>query len=143
MAVAEIATVAAERSAWLQTIETLFEEVEAWASAQGWPTHRRSKDFLDEFSEDKYRVPVLEINPPSRRSEQPYADFLVLEPMMFNPRTGIQRIDFYIWPTMYRVRLIQGVDQDNWIIKTESSINWPLPWNEAAFVQIAEGFLGA
>ncbi len=144
MTVAEkVPMAAAGRSAWLETIETLFSEVEVWASTQHWDTKRRSKEFADEFAQDEYSVPILEINSPSQQSEQPYSDMLVLEPVMFNPQTGIQRIDFYVWPTMYRVRLIRKVDQDDWIIKTESSINWPLPWNEATFVQIAEGFLGA
>jgi hypothetical protein len=143
MTVAEKIPIAAGRSVWLETIETLFDEVETWASAHGWATQRRSKEFGDEFAPDKYIVPILEINPPSQRKMQPYADSLVLEPVMFNPQTGIQRIDFYVWPTMYRVRLIRRVDQDDWIIKTESSINWPLPWNEATFVQIAEEFLSA
>jgi len=142
MVVAEKMPVA-ERSAWLETIETLFSEVETWASAHGWATQRRSKEFADEFALDKYIVPVLEINPPSQRSEQPYSDTLVLEPVTFNPRNGVERIDFYVWPAMYRVRMIHKANQDGWVIKTDSGIDWPLPWNEQTFVQIAEGLFAA
>lgn len=141
MTVAEKIPVAiADRSVWLQTIETLLSEAEAWASSHGWPTRRRPKALADEFAFGDYTVPVLEISPPSQKM-YPYADSLVLEPMMFNPQTGVQRVDFYVWPSMYRVRLVRRADQDNWVIRTESSINWPLPWNEATFLQIAEGFL--
>ena len=88
-------------------------------------------------------MPVLEIVSPSQPIEQPYSDTLVLEPAMFNPRSGVERIDFYVWPAMYRVRMIHQSGQDGWTIKTDSGINWPLPWNEQTFVQIAEGLFAA
>ena len=49
MTVAEKAPVA-ERGAWLETIETLLSEVEAWASSRHWSIKRRSKAFTEELA---------------------------------------------------------------------------------------------
>jgi hypothetical protein len=144
MAIAEkMPTVVAERSAWLETIEALLSEVETWASHQSWPTHRRSKDFAEEpLSDDaqkKYTVPVLEIAVPSQVPARGRDEKIILEPIMFNPSTGIIRVDFYAWPALYRLRMIRSSNESQWIIKTDSGIDWPLPWNEQTFVQIAQG----
>jgi len=145
MTVAEKIPIAAERSVWLETIETLLREAETWASAQGWKLTRRTKEFTDEALSDdvqqNYTVPILEIAVPSQVAPRGRDEKLVLEPVMFNPLTGVGRVDFYAWPAMYRVRMIRRSDE--WTIKTDSGIDWPLPWNEQTFVQIAQGLAKA
>ena len=140
------------REDWQQAVEALFADVEVWAREWltgygwtpefGWDVLRREKKSADDFSHDSYSVPVLEIN--SRPHEVMLAreEKLVLEPMGFNASTGTGRIDFYAWPAMYRVRLLNEAG-DHWIIKTDSGLEWPLPWNKETFMQIAEGLLDA
>lgn len=148
----EVVGVTRQREDWLRAIEALFADVEQWAREWligsgwtpefGWDVLRGEKENADELSRNSYSVPVLEIN--SRPHEVMLAreEKLVLEPMGFNSSTGTGRIDFYAWPTMYRVRLLNKAG-DHWIIKTDSGLEWPLPWNKETFMQIAEGLLDA
>ena len=66
---------------------------------------------------------------------------LILEPMTHNPATRIGRVDFYVWPAMYRVRLLRGAHDVEWRVKTDSGIYWPMPWNKETFEYIAAGLL--
>lgn len=144
MTVAEkMPAVAAERSVWLETIEKLLSEVETWSSHHGWPTHRRSKEFSEGFTQSKYTTPVLEIVVPFPQPARGRDEKLILEPMTFTSSTGIGRVDFYAWPALYRLRMVRGNNDNEWIIKTDSGIDWPLPWNEQTFAQIAQGLAKA
>lgn len=149
----EVAGAARRRGDWLRAVEALFADVEVWARewltsrettpALDWNIQRRDKEMAEDFSRDKYVAPVLEINARPHEIMLAREEKLVLEPMGFSPSTGTGRVDFYTWPAMYRVRLLDRAGGGHWIIKTDSGINWPLPWNKEAFVQIAEGLLNA
>ena len=141
-----------QREDWLQVVEALFADVEVWARewliswewtpAVGWDVLKREKEIVEDFSHDRYSVPVLEINARPHEIKLAREEMLVLEPMGFNSSTGMGRIDFYVWPAMYRVRLLNRAGS-RWTIKTDSGLDWPLPWNKETFMQIAEGLLDA
>lgn len=145
---------AVQRSEWLIAVDDLFSDVETWSRewlrgydwtpAYGWDVMRQDKEIQDDFVKDRYQVSILEIN-----NARPHAlqmareEKLVLEPIGFNPLSGTGRVDFYAWPAMYRLRLLYTVGNTQWIIKTDSGVDWPLPWSEDTFVQLAEGLLNA
>jgi len=142
------------RDKWLRTIDSLFSDVERWAGewlvAGDSPpfssvrVERTQKEVTDELAGDKYVVPVLQISDVRPREiKMAREEHLVLEPVTFNPVTGKGRVDFYAWPAMYRVRLLQEIGTGLWTVKTDSGLNWPLPWGKKTFVQIAEGLMSA
>lgn len=138
---------------WMPAVEALFSDVEHWAREwltvsgwtplHGWDVVRQEKEIMDDFSQAKHIVPTLHVNARPQEITSGREVQLILEPITFNPSTGMIRVDFYVWPAMYRVRLLHEAKYDNWIVKTDSGLNWPLPWNEATFRQIAEGLLDA
>ncbi|MGI4790852.1 MAG: hypothetical protein ACRYFS_18630 [Janthinobacterium lividum] len=137
---------------WLQAVNALIDDVEMWARewlistgwtpAYGWDVLKRNIEIADEFSTDLYPVEVLEINSRPDDIKLGRDTKLVLEPVFYKPVTGIGRVDFYVWPAMYRVRLLHKTGRDKWIVKTDSHVNWPLPWNQESFILIAEDLLG-
>ena len=142
------------RDGWLQAIDDLFSDGEKWAGegliagnsspSSAIRVERTEKEMTDEFAGDTYTAPVLRIcNIQPREPQRAREEYLVLEPIMFNPVTGKGRVDFYVWPAMYRVRLLQETATGLWTVKTDSGLNWPLPWGEKTFVQIAEGLMSA
>ena len=153
MSIAEVGGGLRRREDWLQAVEVLFADVEVWARewltsrehtpAYDWDVLRREKELAEDLSRDRYSVPVLEINARPHEPMLVREEKLVLEPMSFNSSTGTGRIDFYSWPAMYRVRLLDRAGESRWIIKTDSGLDWPLPWNKETFVQLAEGLLNA
>ena len=100
----EVRASARRREDWLQAVETLFADVEVWArgwltskehtSAFDWDVLRREKELGEDFSHDKYLVPVLEITLRPHEVILVREEKLMLEPMGFNPSTGTGRIDF-------------------------------------------------
>jgi hypothetical protein len=153
MSIAEVGVGRRRREDWLQAVETLFADVEVWARewltsrertpAFDWDVLRREKELGEDFSRDKYLVPVLEITLRPHEVILVREEKLMLEPIGFNPSTGTGRVDFFTWPAMYRVRLLDRAGEGHWTIKTDSGLDWPLPWNKETFVQIAEGLLKA
>lgn len=150
----EVAGAARRREDWLRAIEALFAHVEQWAAeglvaGDASPSstvmlEKTEKEIVDEWARGTYVVPVLRIgNIQLRGPQKAREEYLVLEPIMYNSVTGTGRVDFYAWPAMYRVRLLQEMPTGLWTVKTDSGLNWPLPWGEKTFVQIAEGLLDA
>src|SRR5947209_8505769 len=114
----EPAEAAKVRNEWQQAVEALVSQVRTWAEAQGWKTeqvfHHLREDGLGE-----YTVPGLEIETPRGRLE--------LEPIGRDVLGAEGRVDFQAWPSFYRVMLLP-MDKENWIIRTDSGLNWPQPW---------------
>ena len=121
------------REEWLGAIDALREQVRGWAEAQGWQVDQSEREVLEEQI-GAYNVPVLEIETPRGQ--------VVLEPKGQDLVGARGRVDLYAWPTLYRVMLLRKPGQD-WVVRTESGLNWPHPWEQATFVELAEGLLGA
>ena len=134
-----------EREEWVQAISTLIAEVTEWSHSLGWRTAVHDTGIIDESwpeqSQKEYIVPVLDII-----TEQNYSGLarevkLVIEPVFFDPARSLGRVDFYVWPALYRVRLLHKTGSRKWVVKTDSNVNWPMPWNRDSFVLIAEGLM--
>lgn len=132
---------AAGREEWSQSVDDLIANMAKWSHTQGWRTAVRDTEVIDESTQQEHKMPVLDI-----LTEREYAGLsrevkLVVKPVTFRSAIGGGRVDFYIWPAMYRVRLLQDTCGDKWRVKTDSGIYWPMPWDEERFVYIADGLL--
>ena len=131
----------AGREEWVQAVNDLIADMTEWSHTQGWRTATRDTEVVDESTRLEYTMPILDI-----LTEREYAGLsrevkLVAEPVTFRSATGIGRVDFYIWPAMYRVRLLSDAYDNQWRVKTDSGIYWPMPWNKETFEYIASGLL--
>jgi hypothetical protein len=118
---------AKERGEWLALVNELLDEIESWAVARKWPTHREKKPAY-ESELGKYTLPVLTILAPTGPIRvDPVARFVA---------GADGRVDLLGWPTMNRMRLIrQG---DAWVMKPEYGMKWRGAWGEGAFARLVE-----
>jgi hypothetical protein len=121
------------RDEWLSAIDALRQQVREWAEQQGWAVTQTEREVIEDQI-GTYKVPVLDIETPRGQ--------VVLEPTGQDTLGGWGRVDLYAWPTYYRVMLMRKPGLD-WVVRTESGINWPHPWGHATFVELTEGLLGA
>lgn len=133
----------AGREEWLDAVEVLAAEVTEWSHSQGWDILARSRKADRDFFDEEQGVSIIEIDTHPQDDRSGSDVKLVLEPMAYNSVSGIGRVDFYVWPALYRVRLLHSPDNSNWIIRTDSGLDWPLPWNQETFTQIVHGLLRA
>ena len=133
----------AKREEWLSAVEALAAEVMEWSYSQGWDVFTRSREADRDFSTEEHGASIIEIDAHPQDARSGSDVKLVLEPIAYNPVTGTGRVDFYVWPALYRVRLLHKPDNGEWIIRTDSGLDWPLPWNKETFTQIVHGLLKA
>ena len=141
------------REDWLQAVDRLYADVEGWAQQwlddikqaepRKWTVRKSFIETADDYGKAHYHVPVLEIYAPPPQVKRVPEETLVFKPIVFNAAAGIGRIDFYAWPAHYRVRLLYSFDSREWIIKTDSGLNWPHAWSKETFIELAEGLLRA
>ena len=133
----------ARREEWVDAVDRLIADVVEWSQLEGWEVLARSRKTDRDLASEEHSFPVIEIDahPQDVRSGRDVK--LILEPMTYNPATETGRIDFYVWPAMYRVRLIRKPGQNEWTVKTDSGLDWPHSWNRESFAQIARGLLSA
>lgn len=68
---------------------------------------------------------------------------VILEPRARNVRGSDGIVDLSAYPTMYRVRLLYNESDQTWVARTDSGLNWPHPWSEATFIELANGLMDA
>ncbi len=134
---------ASGREEWLSAVEALMTQVTEWSCSQGWDVVVRDREADRDFSNEEQWASVIEIDAHPQDARSGSDVKLVLEPMTYNSLTGTGRVDFYVWPALYRVRLLHGPDDGEWIVRTDSGLDWPLPWNKETFTQIVDGLLRA
>lgn len=129
---------------WQQAIDRLFNDVTNWAQAwlgEGGNVRLDSAVNFGRTGLGSSQVLVIDI-PPQDKMLVPKEE-LVFEPKGLNAQAGKGFVDFFVWPAHHRVRLIYSFDDQTWLIRTDSGLFWPHPWNKATFEEIAEGFLRA
>ena len=122
---------------WTSAASALFEQVQQWVAEERpeWQFEFSTTEVTEE-SLGHYSTRIMEISAPSGR--------LILEPVGLDVFGARGRVDFYAWPSLYRVMLLRSPDSNTgWIIRTDSGINWPNPWGKDSFLAIAEQFLSA
>ena len=131
------------REEWLHAVKALMSQVTEWSHSQGWDVFARGREANRDFSYEEQGVSIIEIDAHPQDARSGSDVKLILEPMTYNSVTGTGRVDFYVWPALYRVRLLHKSDNGEWIIRTDSGLDWPLPWNQETFTQIVHGLLRA
>lgn len=134
---------AQSRHNWERDTAALADEVQAWAeqqgAARGWRVERAETELAEEVVGGAYRVPVLTLYAPQGR--------LLLEPIARGTVGAQGRVDLYAWPSLFRVMLLhkpRGKDRPlEWVVRTESGLDWPQPWSQETFLTLAEGLLKA
>jgi hypothetical protein len=116
-----------DRAQWLALVDQLVGEVEAWAKARNWAVHRDQK-VSRESRLGEYIVPVLSILAPAGRIQ--------IDPVARYIAGGDGRIDLLSWPSLTRMLLIRAGDQ--WVLKTDSGVEWPEGWNQQTFARLVE-----
>ncbi len=131
------------RSNWERHTALLADEVQIWAeqeaAGRGWRVEREEIELAEEVVGGAYHVPVLTIYAPQGR--------LVLEPIARGVLGAQGRVDLYAWPSAFRVMLLHKPRSKDagleWVVRTESGVDWPLPWGRETFLTLAEGLLNA
>ena len=123
------------RTDWLNLIEATLQEVEEWVKYYGWTT-TRSETLVQEDILGANNAPFLTIV--TKESEEQ-----VIEPIARMVFGADGRLDFYAYPSLYRVMLLHIPRQapDEWIVRTDSGIDWPGEWNQWTFHDLAQRLL--
>lgn len=130
---------AQSRHDWEHTTVLLADDVQTWASqeaaARGWRVEREEQERAEDVVGGAYRVPVVTIHAPQGR--------LILEPIARGTLGAQGRVDLHAWPSLFRVMLLhrpRGKDRPlEWVVRTESGLDWPQLWNRETFLTLAEG----
>lgn len=117
----------ARRLQWIGWMDSIAAETKSWAESAGWLVHRKQKT-MQEPGLGEYEAPVLEIKTPDGH--------LIVEPVALQVIGAEARIDLYAWPSLNRVKLVRVKDQ--WVIRTDSGIDWPKTWSREAFLELAQ-----
>ena len=134
---------AQSRHDWEHSTVLLANDVQTWAdqeaAVRGWRVEREEKELAEEVVGGAYRVPVVTIHAPQ--------GLLILEPIARGTVGAQGRVDLYVWPSLFRVMLLhkpRGKDRPlEWVVRTESGLNWPQSWGRETFLTLAEGLLNA
>ena len=121
------------RDQWVHDVMELVHKAKSWSSCQGWETKITPTTLGEEVTGGIYTVDQLTIDAPTGR--------LVLEPVARGTMGADGRVDLYAWPSFFRVQILRRKGQ--WIVRTESGLDWPQPWGAETFRTIAEGLLRA
>ena len=125
------------REQWVDQVTTLVREAEEWAmaakDARHWTVERRTHEIEEEVVGGAYSVPGFRVTAGD--------DELQLEPIARGVLHADGRVDLYAWPSMFRVMLLRKSDQ--WVIRTESGLDWPQAWSHETFLTLADGLLRA
>lgn len=126
---------ASVRDEWMHSLQDLADQVSEWAKSE--PDWRVDPISLSSIAEDEigaYEAPVVTIHAPNGR--------LIVEPIARNfPGRGI--VEFYAWPTLFRVRLLRGDGDADWQIRVDSGFVLDKEWNRDSFIQLGNNLLGA
>lgn len=122
------------RGEWVRSVEALADQVLEWVRLK--PEWQADSENTDRSEEPlgTYSVPVVTIHAPNGR--------LILEPVARNfPGRGI--VEFYAWPTLFRVRLLRGAEDTDWQVRVDSGFTLHEEWNRDNFVRLANDLLNA
>lgn len=115
-----------EREEWLALVRQLCDDIKSWAEEEHWFVHEDRKTIREEKI-GEYEVPVLLI--------QGGAGRISVEPVGREIVGADGRVDIEAFPTFNRMVLVRL--KDKWVLKTDSYVEWPLPWSKEAFVDLA------
>ncbi len=125
------------REQWVEQVTALMRQAETWAveaqDTRGWTIERETHEIEEEVVGGAYVVPGLRLSAGE--------DELRLEPVARGVLHADGRVDLYAWPSLFRVMLLRK--NGEWIVRTESGLDWPQTWNRETFLTLADGLLRA
>lgn len=115
-----------ERIEWVEALRVLCDEIKGWAEARHWFVHEDEK-LLSEERLGRYAAPTLFIQSPQGRIQ--------VDPIGRDILGADGRVDILSFPSLNCMLLLRvgGL----WLLKTESGIDWPEPWNADTFFKLA------
>lgn len=118
------------RDDWLAWVNRIVKDVEAWAHARQWATHRDVKE-IEEEPFGRYEAPFLRVRTPNG---EVYVDPVALRIM----GGGDGRVDLQGWPSLRRVLLIRK-DEGIELLGESGALLQKLdrPWSADTFVALA------
>jgi hypothetical protein len=114
------------RDEWVQAVEQLVDEAEAWASERQWFVHRDCKTITED-GVGSYEVPVLMMRAPAGR--------LILEPLsrFVGKATGL--VDLSVFPSYDRRSIVRT--EKGWQFVKVGARNQYRRWSKTAFIEVA------
>ena len=127
-------SVSASQTQWVKDTRGLVGQVRQWAALPGWSASVEDVT-LTENGVGVYSVPVLTIQTPAGR--------LTVQPIALRTPEYDGRVDISGYPSLARMTLLRdiGGPQPVWRVRTSDDVDWPLPWGQETFYQIAQGLL--
>lgn len=122
---------------WQSLVDELLHDVESWVlteHGEEWHINLSAKT-IEEESLGRYEISMMEINTTDGR--------LFVEPVARDVIGARGRIDLYAWPSLFRVMLLRRSQSEEWVVRTDSGINWPVAWGESTFFSLAASLLKA
>ena len=116
-----------QRAEWIEAVERLVAEAEAWSAGRGWWIERAAKTVSDDDERiGIYQVPMLRIQTPTSR--------LILEPIARFVVGGRGRVDLAVFPSYHSVAIVRR--DPGWQLDTGIA-GRAVPWSEEAFFDAA------
>ncbi|MCX7044653.1 MAG: hypothetical protein NTX50_04080 [Candidatus Sumerlaeota bacterium] len=121
-----------KKQSWIAQVKELCATIEKWAKQKRWFVDEQEK-VIEEPHLGEYTVPVLYIQTPQGR--------FFVEPMAREILGAEGRVDITVFPTYVRFLLVRSKNQ--WVINTDSRVEWPEPWSQEAFYNIVKAMAAA
>ena len=119
------------RDRWLAWVHRVVDDVEGWAHARGWATHRDDKE-MKEGVIGPYSVPFL-------RVRTPHGEVHVDPIAMHIMGGGDGRVDLQGWPSLRRIVLIRTGDGIELLGETGPMLQkLDRPWTAETFLDLAK-----
>jgi hypothetical protein len=128
----QLLDIEATRREWLAALDALLADVTRWSEEQGWQVEAEEKEIREQRL-GAYATRKLTVTTPAGK--------LVIDPIARSVYVAEGRVDMYAWATYNRVVLERR--RGEWVVRTESNIDWPLPWSRETFLDLAGRLLGS
>ncbi len=108
-------------------VNQMADDVERWADAFGWATHRMYKRRAESRTGER-QVPFIRVRTPNGQ--------LHLDPIGLDVIGADARVDLESWPNLNRVVLLGG--DGGWQVRTDRRVTLPEPWGRDLFRRPAD-----
>ena len=121
---------------WTEVVTQLTTQIKQWAQEQGWTVTVGMVEEIDSRMVYEFPPQWTEFSITTPKGE------LRLE-LMGIVRGEMMSLKLTAWPTLYRVRLMNDGQSENWVVWTDSGIPLHQPWNKETFLTLANDLLAA
>ncbi len=114
---------------WLEKLNRLLDDVAAWSREEGWLVKESPKEIRDDGALPPYLTKTLLIELESSEAR------IRVDPISSSVHDADGRVDICAWPSLHRFMLV--LKGKRWVLKTDSGVPGPKPWNRQNFVELA------